>query len=345
MAAADEKIIHQINSKKLELAEASRKDAVVQSVSTGCAAIGGLNVKFVAKTILEGQITAYLPAEFESLSSEATSCQYPYETEPDLAFVSRDGLIHIIFNHTQHALQAEEIPQFRDELIKTIAIMQPEVDWQGNGVLQIEGKNIGFCDFVVPARDDYQYHFLFFLELNRRVLLGALNCPVTLLNDWGPIARGIMNSVRVNFVPETAPSPALVKDFSNYQFKSGLYAIYQDKEYRLFKLKDGNCRLISFDADDLANGFVKQDGVYKKTISNLDLTTVYQIKTQIVYQGQQFELGQVLKNQVQLVKKDCSSELAKQLQLEKVDYREYEKWVDKDQLEDVWEEKSDGSMA
>jgi hypothetical protein len=345
MAAADEKIINLLNSKKLELTEASRKDEVVQSIPTGYAAISGLNVKFVAKTILEGQITVYLPAEFESLSSEATGCQYPYETEPGLTFVSRDGLIHIIVNHTQHSLHDEAIPRFRDELIKTIEAMQPEVDWQGSDIQQVTGRNIGFCDFVIPVSDDYLYNFLFFLELNRRVLLGALNCPVTLLNDWGPIARGIMNSVRVNFVPETAPSPALVKDFSNYQFKSGLYAIYQDKEYRLFRLKDGNCRLISFDADDLGNGFVKQDGVYKKTVSNLDLTTVYQIRTRIVYQGQQFELGQVLKNQVQLIKKDCSSELAKQLQLEKVDYHEYEKWVDKDKLEDVWEEKSDRSMV
>jgi hypothetical protein len=345
MAAADEKIIHQINSKKLEVAEASRKDAVVQSVPTGCAVIGGSNVKFVAKTILDGQITVYLPDGFESLSSEATSCQYPYETEPGLTFVSRDGLIHIIFNHTQHSLQDEEIPQFRDELIKTIEEMQPEVDWQGSDVQQVTGRNIGFCDFVIPVSDDYLYNFLFFLELNRRVLLGTQNCPVTLLNDWGPVARGIMNSVRINFVPEATPSPALVKDFSNYQFKSGLYAIYHDKEYRLFRLKDGNCRLISFDTDDMDNGFVRQDGVYKKTVSNLELATVYEIKTRIVYQGQQFELGQVLKNQVQLIKKDCSSELASQLQLEKIDYREYEKWVDKDKLEDVWEEKSDGSMA
>jgi hypothetical protein len=31
--------------------------------------------------------------------------------------------------------------------------------------------------------------------------------------------------------------------------------------------------------------------------------------------------------------------------LEKIDYREYEKWVAKDRLEEAWEEKSDGSMA
>jgi hypothetical protein len=262
-----------------------------------------------------------------------------------LTFASRDGNIHLVFNHTQQPLAAEAITQFKDEIIKLIEEMQPEIDWQENGMKRIGDKDIGFCDFVIPVLDADIYHFLFFMELNRRVLIGALNCPVTLLNDWGPIARGIMNSVRVNFVSEATPSPALVKDFLNYQFKSGLYAIYQDKEYRLFKLKDGNCRLISFDAADLDNGFVKQDGVYKKTVSNLDLKTVYQIRTRIVYQGQQFELGQVLKNQVQLVKKDCSSELAKQLQLEKVDYREYEKWVDKDKLEDVWEEKSDGIMA
>jgi hypothetical protein len=61
--ATDEKVISLLNSKKRELAEASRKDAVVQSIQTGCAAIGDANVNFVAKTILDGHITVYLPAE------------------------------------------------------------------------------------------------------------------------------------------------------------------------------------------------------------------------------------------------------------------------------------------
>jgi hypothetical protein len=305
--ATDEKVISLLNSKKLEAAEASRKEEVVQSILMGCAAIGGSNVKFVAKTIFGGQITVYLPDDFESLSSEASGCQYSDETESGLTFASRDGLIKIVFNHTQHPLQDEGIPQFRDALIKTIEKKQSEVDWQGSGVKRIAGRNIGFCDFVVPVSDDYLYKFLFFLELNRRVFIGALKCPATKLNDWSPVAMGIMNSVRVNSVPEATLSPTSVKDFANYQFKSGLYAIYQNKEYRLFRLKDGNCRLISFEASDLDNGFVKQDGVYKKTVSNPELTTVYQIKTRLVYQGQQFELGQVLKDQVQLIKKDCSS--------------------------------------
>jgi hypothetical protein len=345
MAAPDERIINLINAKKLELAAASRKDAVVQSIPTGYAALNGSNVKFVAKTILEGQITVSLPADFESVSLEATHWQYPFETDPGLTFAGRDGLINIIFIHTQHPLQDEEIPQFRDDLIKTIAEKQPEVDWQGNGVKRIAGRKIGFCDFVVPGLEADSYHFLFFLELNQRALVGALNCPATEINDWSPVAMGMMNSLRINSVFAAAPAPPPVKDFVNYQFKSGLYAIYHNKEYRLFKLKDGNCRLISFDVNDLDNGFIKQDGVYKKTLSHHEITSVYQIKTRIVYQGEQFELGQVLKYQVQLIKKDCNSELAKQLQLEKIDYREYEKWVAKDQLEDVWEEKSDGSMA
>jgi hypothetical protein len=151
MAAPDERIINLINAKKLELAAASRKDAVAQSVPTGYALINGSNVKFVAKTILEGQVSVSLPADFESVSSGATRWQYPFETDPGLTFAGRDGLIRIIFNHTQHPLQDEEIPQFRDDLIKTIAEKQPEVDWQGNGVKRIAGRKIGFCDFVVPG--------------------------------------------------------------------------------------------------------------------------------------------------------------------------------------------------
>jgi hypothetical protein len=138
---------------------------------------------------------------------------------------------------------------------------------------------------------------------------------------------------------EEAYSPKIVVDFSNYQFKSGFYAIYNDKEYRLFKLRDGNWRLVSNDPDDLKNGFEPKDGAYKKTVAANELQTVYKIKTTIVYRGQQFELGLEGKDKVQLIKRDCNMKLAQQLQLEMVDYREYEKWVAKDQIEDVLVEK------
>jgi hypothetical protein len=130
-------------------------------------------------------------------------------------------------------------------------------------------------------------------------------------------------------------SPKIVVDFSNYQFKSGFYAIYNDKEYRLFKLRDGNWRLVSNDPDDLKNGFEPKDGAYKKMVAANKLQTVYKINTTIVYRGQQFELGLEGKDKVQLIKRDCNMKLVQQLQLEMVDYREYEKWVAKDQIEDV----------
>jgi hypothetical protein len=338
--AKDEKVIALINWKRTQEAEAARQAAIIQSMQTGCLTVDGVTIKFAEQTILEGRLQVDLPDNFTIMSAETARLKYPLESRPGLIFTDPNGTVNITFSHSPAALADVEVENFTNKMIRTIEKMQPDVRWQENGLKEVNGKKVGFCDFVVPAMDDDIYNLMFFMELNERVLIGAINCPVALMHNWKPIALGIVNSLRTNSGAAEPRPRNQAQDFTNYQFKSGLYTNYNNKEYRLFKLEDGNYRMISFDPADLTNGFEKKDGVYKKTVSGSEISTMCQLKTKVVYQGRQFELGEAQKNEVMIILKDCSVILAKQFELQKIGPNgEYGRWVTKNQIEDVWEEK------
>jgi hypothetical protein len=339
--AFDEKIVALINNKRKAIAEAARKAQIAKSFQTGgdCLTVTGLNLKFEEKLILDGQVNLKLPAELEILSPEKARFKYPSASRPELIFTTRDGLVNITFKHSRIPLDEAEVEQFKDRMIAVIQKIQSRVNWQEDGVKQVNGKKIGFFHFIIPALEANIYNLMFFGELNHRALIGNINCPVAQMEYWKPIATGLVETVKIIACRQNPPSKPPGADFTDYQFKSGFYASYHNKEYRVFKLADHNYRLVSRDPSDLAEGFEKKDGVYKKTVQYSELQSFYELKTRIEYQGYQFELRNILKNEVQLLKKNCGLDLVKQLKLQKTGPGEYEKWIAKNEVEDVIEEK------
>lgn len=333
----EEKIIALINSNKATEAEAALQAEILHSVEMGYLKTENLSIHFAEQTILEGRLKVTLPEDFTIMPDETARLKYPLETRPRLIYTSQDGMVNITFNHSRAALQDGGVARFKDGMMRVIEQMQAEARWEESGVKEVAGRKVGFCDFVVPALDEDIYTFMFFMELSGRALIGGVNCPATRMNTWKFIALGLANSLKVN--TGLVQSPVPVGDYTHYEFKTGFYTCYQGKEYRLFKLEDGSCRLVSRDPSDLANGFEKKDGGYRKTVAKNELQTVYEFKTRIIYQGHQFELGQALKDRIQLIIRDCNLDLASQLDLEHIGNHEYEKWVTKDLIEDVAVEK------
>ena len=83
-------------------------------------------------------------------------------------------------------------------------------------------------------------------------------------------------------------------------YKEGSYAIYQGKEYRMIKKKNGEIYLISYDKADLDKGF-EYDGIskhkysvgllkYKKVVQKEMLDSTYNIANHAEYKGYEFHI-------------------------------------------------------
>lgn len=328
-----------INRRQEEKRKAIRKERIIQRVQTGRLEMDDLSIDFETRSLFEGQLQILLPSDFEIMTAEAVAQKYPMEKKPGLIFCNKSGSVNIAFNHTTMELFDEGIEGFKDLMIETIQKMQPAIRCVEHDVTLIQGRTVGFFSFVSTALDYDIFNFMFFVVLSGRALIATVNCPETEMEDWEPIALGIMNSLLVNPVQQVEVEEKSRRDFSDYDFKYGCFGRHKQKEYRLYKLRDGNYSLISNDPCELDNGFVYKDGMYRKVVSQAEISAAYQWKTTILCCGSEFEMGDVFKKEVQVIARSPDSRGLGTLGFKWIDIEKYEKWVDKKEIDDVLEEK------
>src|SRR5690606_18567982 len=81
---------------------------------------------------------------------------------------------------------------------------QKILKWYGDGVVQSPNAAVGYCEFVTPVMNGSIYNFMFFLSLEGRALMCTFNCLDQEMNDWRPVAKSIMASLRMT--DKDAPS-------------------------------------------------------------------------------------------------------------------------------------------
>ncbi len=123
--------------------------------------------------------------------------------------------------------------------------------------------------------------------------------------------------------------------------KNGNFAVYKSIEYK-FSSKGGNqILLMSNDSNDLKRGFGKSihPGSYIKTVSRDEVDDAYSIFTFGIYKGHQFGIRAEEDGKV-CIEGSGNENLMVSLDMDLVDRGVYRKWVKKDELEQMWEEKT-----
>lgn len=140
--------------------------------------------------------------------------------------------------------------------------------------------------------------------------------------------------------------------------RNNIYAIHLNKEYQI-RHSDGIYELVSYDKADTENGFVLDDAlemktvtgrivklppkdketpdIYLKKVSKGDVEEVYWIDTYGVYKKHEFDILQETDTQYELSSGGFG---VKELEFEMIDRGNYHKWVDKAEVDPVYERKT-----
>jgi hypothetical protein len=332
----DQEIVRLIDEVEEEKSYLQNERYSLLNIKTGVAVIGGVQIDFIEKDLLDGQLAMVLPTNFRSIPPEQV---YKPEARPDLLWADEDSAIQITIAHTQRkATGVADVITHKNEVKQILQTLNSSLEWSEDGAKEICGRPLVFFEFITPMLVAGVYNLTFFMELNQRVLTGSFVCNGKKIKDWKPVFYQMLDSIKVLTSDDNIEAPGH-PDFSQYHFMEGLYAIYHDQEYRLYKVGPDNYRLISTNSQDREDGFVAQDGVFKKTVKPNEISAAYRLKLTLTYRGCQFELGQTQKNQVELVTKNCEVQIVEKLQLEMNTPNEYSKWVTKNEIENVIETK------
>jgi hypothetical protein len=199
--ALDEELLDQINQMEAEEEASARKETwekeALAGVLAGSLLVDGTRLEFRRESLLEDKVSIMIPHIFKDMDPEMAAIKYPSDRRPNPIFSNDSGSITLGFNYTWSQVEADEIATFKDILLENLQRMQSSITMLEDGVIDVNGQQVGYFEFISPALDSDLYNLMFFMELEGRALLCALNCLENDLEQWQPIAKGIMESIRI----------------------------------------------------------------------------------------------------------------------------------------------------
>lgn len=156
-----------------------------------------VKIDLVTRSLLKDKVELKIPKDFKIMPEAMMKIKYPSERRPTLVYSNETGGINVALNLTQNQANQQMIPAFKDNFIQTFKNIYPSAQWKDSGVKTINGKKVGYIELVTPAIDTEIYNLIFFTDLDGKLLLGTFNCTKKSMSEWTPIAKEIMNSLKI----------------------------------------------------------------------------------------------------------------------------------------------------
>jgi hypothetical protein len=108
--------------------------------------------------------------------------------------------------------------------------------------------------------------------------------------------------------------------------RKGLYATYHERDYECYEMENGCIKLISYDKDDVANGFISyNDTTFTKEVPREAVEEVFFVAPYATYQNETFGVSGFSDSQVLLTTSE--KEKADRYDFQRTDKYLYEKHV------------------
>ena len=185
----DEKILDFINAR--EQAE-KRRD-----ICNGEVRISGIYYKFEKRDFFDEKLKIYIPNNFEDMSINDRKLKYPSENRPEIIKCNDDGSITFTLNIIESPLSEENVSELKDGMKMIIQRTNPANVFYEDGVIEVNEKNIGFFEFKSSVIDDFLYNVMFFLEFQKKTLMGTFSCRYKDYKEWRDVIFEILNKIEV----------------------------------------------------------------------------------------------------------------------------------------------------
>jgi len=155
-------------------------------------------VKLEKKTFLNNRLELMVPADFKPMSEEMLNVKYPNTRQkPDLVLTDENGEVNIVISRPPQPMKSEQVGTFKDFQMNSLKKARPDAKWLKDGVRTINGKNVGYFEFISNAVDQTVFNYYFFTNMDGKVLLLSFNCTESLLPKWKETAEAIVSSLKV----------------------------------------------------------------------------------------------------------------------------------------------------
>ena len=160
------------------------------------------------KVKLTDRVTVSLPQDFQPMTDDEIAARYFVPRKPTASYTGTDKVADFTLNQTRTPGRMQDLPLLKDFFKSGILSSYTKVNFLQEGVVKINERDFAVLEFTAELRDDdknsanrgvtRQYSYLLYTILAAKVNVLAFNCPVQVQARWQPVAKTVMNSVRIS---------------------------------------------------------------------------------------------------------------------------------------------------
>ncbi len=172
------------------LIEKQKEEKKIQeSIKCGKATVADKEVEFEERKLFDGLISIAIPKTFSYKELDGS-----YRM-----FHSQANDINIIFTLGEGFAEDLTIPSYKSQMEAMLhQELKALIKWVEEGFMMLNGHKITYTAFTTPVEADICYNFVFFTKIADQALVVNYNCTGKIVEDWHPVGKGIMNSLKIN---------------------------------------------------------------------------------------------------------------------------------------------------
>ena len=146
---------------------------------------------------LNGKISILTPANFSAMAKDILEIKYPMSRRPTEVLSNETGGVTLAFNHTNNSMKPSQVAEAHASISKMFHNLYPSAKWIRDEVIQQNGSNFMVMELITPAIDTEIHNIMYGTSVDGRFLLAAFNTTIASSNEWLPIGKKIMASIKV----------------------------------------------------------------------------------------------------------------------------------------------------
>ena len=148
-------------------------------------------------SLLDNKVEIVAPKRLSKMSEEMWTLKYHNLPRPELVLTEENGEINLLVDLTQQPAAESQIAEYKNLRISNLKKTRTDIKILGDGIKNVNGKNIGFIKFSSQASDQNIFNFYFFTVVNGKILLFTFNCIEELQHSWEKVADEILDSIKI----------------------------------------------------------------------------------------------------------------------------------------------------
>lgn len=149
------------------------------------------------RSFFDDKVLLSIPSDFIDMPQRYIDRKYPTPQRPSIILMNEDTEINIALDLTSNQANQSYIPEFNKSSAQAYKNAYPDIEWISDGVKEINGRKVGYSEFVVPAIDTKIYNLIFMTDVSGKLLVATFNCAERYKDDWSAKASEVMNSLVV----------------------------------------------------------------------------------------------------------------------------------------------------